>query len=128
MTPDGFVTACFMRTNNFNKNNDSFIYGHFDEQNGTLVIDWVKLLSFYKEIKLANCKCENCFNSFHCSKNCPIKCPLLNQNDFDFDCTIEKWIGLANIIETIGYEIKFNNINECSNYFKKIKVTTFGSD
>jgi uncharacterized protein len=125
ITPDGFITACFLATHNYEDENERYMYGRYDESKDELCIDWQKLGSLSKSIDRTNPQCDNCFNDYHCAKNCPLICPLSElEHDSEFDCTINKWIGLANIIEATGHVMDINSREECMDYFKNVRITS----
>ena len=125
MTPDGFVTACFLATHNFEGENDRYMYGRYDASKDELSIDWQKLGDLSDSINRTNFQCDNCFNQYHCAKNCPSICPLsASELESEFDCTIFKWIGLANIIEAARHVLNPNTREECMEYFKRVRITS----
>lgn len=125
ITPDGFITACFLATHNYENENDRYMYGRYDESKDELCIDWQKLGSLFSSINRTNSQCNNCFNDYHCAKNCPLICPLSElEHESEFDCTINKWIGLANILEATGHLMDISTREECMDYFKNVRITT----
>lgn len=124
MTPDGFVTACFLATHNHENENHRYVFGRFDEASKELHFDWKKLQSMFDSMRRGHLQCEDCFNQYHCSRNCPDLCPLQeSDHDSEFDCSILKWIALADIIEKTGTAVAFDTREECINYFKSIRIT-----
>ncbi|MCX6143210.1 MAG: radical SAM protein [Ignavibacteriales bacterium] len=125
ITPDGFITACFLATHNYEEENDRYMYGRYDESSNELCIDWEKLRRLSESVHRTNPQCDNCYNQFHCAKNCPSICPLSElELESEFDCTIFKWIGLANIIEATGHVVDINTREECMDYFKSVRITS----
>jgi len=58
--------------------------------------------------RLANSapRCRACFNLWHCEQACPSHCPLDPEGGGVFDCRIPFWIGLVDILETAGFELR----------------------
>jgi radical SAM protein with 4Fe4S-binding SPASM domain len=124
VTPDGYLTACFLAVDNHRSQNNQFIYGHYDGISGKIVIDWKKLGNILKALAQSYPQCVNCFNYMHCAKSCPSICPIrdVSVHSDGFDCTMEKWIGLANIIEASGYELSDDEIQNCDSFFHSIHI------
>lgn len=124
LTPDGYLTCCFLKSHNYKNHNSKFMYGNFSHKFDKLEIDWMKLVNIFSEISKCYPACKNCFNYFHCAKLCPWICPLQsNLTKLDREnCTIEKWIGLANIIEAAGFEITNDVLENCASFFSNIYV------
>jgi uncharacterized protein len=124
ITPDGYLTACFQATHNHEQQNDPYLYGHFDARRGKIIIDWKKLESIFAKLAPPYAPCVNCFNYLHCAKCCPAICPIRDgaAAGGKLECTMEKWIGLANIIEAAGYEISDDEIQNCASFFSNILV------
>ena len=122
VTPDGFLTACFKASHNFGNQNSQFMYGHYE--NNYLNIDWSRLYHILQSVSSNSRTCQNCFNYLHCAKGCPNICPI-QKNDDDkniHECTVEKWIGLANLIESAGYTLSNEILDNCDTFFPSITV------
>jgi uncharacterized protein len=124
LTPDGYLTNCFLATHNHQHENDLFIYGCFDEKKGEMIIDMEKLAMVFQKNLSIHSQCMDCFNFFHCSKGCPTFCPIKTKRSVDekIDCTIERWIGLSNVLQQAGYELPIDLNTDCQLFFDKISV------
>jgi len=102
LTPDGYVTACFQASYNFQQRNERFMYGHYDQATDELIIDRGKLTSLFDCLLQPYTQCKDCFNYFHCAKGCPTVCPLqpTTNDSISFPCFMENKIGMANILRT----------------------------
>lgn len=128
ITPDGYLSSCFLATHNRDRRLESSFYGTYDEKGDTLTIDWPKLASMIDCLGASYPQCEGCFNVLHCVKGCPSKCPLHHQSCSSptFDCTSEKWIGLSNVLEA-AYGAPAHHIENVDEFFSSIKVTAIPS-
>ncbi len=122
ITPDGYLTACFLVSTPALKNSAGFFYGYFDKSSGGLIMDREKLDRFFGRMKVPG-RCVDCFNWLHCAKGCPGVCPLNgDQSPEQFDCTIERRIGLANILLAAGYREELAKLSDYQEFFAKITV------
>ncbi len=121
ITPDGFLTACFLATHDHHSQNDSTIYGHYDRKQKQWIIKQSRLDGIFQSLHDSSVRCEDCFNHWHCAKGCPAVCPLKANMD-PYDCRIEKWIGLANILEAGGVELSETDMADCESYFSNIDI------
>lgn len=106
LTPDGFLTACFQVTNNGCAACHDVIYGHYDSRENQLIVNWKKLHDIVRRGTRIRDRCRTCFNQLHCAMGCPDLCPVRN-NPGDYDCTIERLIGLASLFVRAGYSWRY---------------------
>lgn len=123
ITPDGYLTACFMATHNLQNQNNQYMYGQCNNEH-PFEIDWSKLKGIYDQLGKLPLQCQNCFNSLHCAKGCPSICPLnpLINLSTGFDCRLLKWMGLANILTSAGYELSEKELSDCNSFFETISI------
>lgn len=124
ITPDGFATACFLVSHNRGGQNDAYIYGSCGDKQDGMAIDREKLHGMLGRLAQVRAQCATCFNRTHCSKGCPSVCPL-RTNPWEpatCDCTIERTIGLANIIEAAGIALPEEATEDCRSFFTRINV------
>jgi uncharacterized protein len=124
ITPDGYLTACFLASHNDRNQNQRYHYGYYDTESNRIVLDTEKLSRMIRKLAKPYRQCENCFNFWHCSKGCPTVCPLQEdtQDTAGFDCTINKWIGLANLMKAVGLEIRDDQIDDVESFFSQVVV------
>ena len=122
VTPDGYITNCYYQTYNFNRQNDLFFYGKYNSENGRLEPDLKTLSKIIEKYGEELSVCSDCFNQFHCSHGCPDVCPFNREYNTRIipDCTTQKWLGLAAILENAGFLRVFKNEKECSDFFGNI--------
>ena len=125
VTPDGFLTACFEATHNLHSKNSRFIFGTLKDlqPNGQRIKALTKTL--INSLSKAPNQCLACFNFFHCAKGCPVVCPLQDMDSNSqtvLDCRIEKYIGLANLIEAAGFTIDYDDLTELKNAMNTVKA------
>ncbi len=125
ITPDGYATSCFLATENQANQNQGFIYGWYDPIKKNFIIDQEKLKTIFQQLSVHHVQCKACFNFFHCSKGCPKSCPI--ETDFrvsdKIDCTIEKWIGLFNILESAHINIDQESLHPIDDFFENVTIT-----
>ncbi|MFQ5571557.1 MAG: hypothetical protein ACE5G0_17900, partial [Rhodothermales bacterium] len=122
VTPDGYLTACFQATHNHEPRNAPYLYGRLHPEHARLTIDPDRLNALFSTLARPYPPCATCFNALHCAKNCPTVCPMQAHPDAPFDCTIEKWIGLANLLEAAGHEITDDELEQGYAFFSRIAV------
>lgn len=127
ITPDGFLSACFLVTHNNKNQNDRFVFGEFDQAHNVLEIDEKKLNTFYSVLNETGAFCQDCFNYLHCAKGCPEICPFQKNytNKIERNCVTERWIGLANILEYVGINFYSQIQEDCESFFSSIVVEPF---
>lgn len=127
LTPDGFLTNCFQRTENHHPDHDRFMFGSYDRGAESILCDREKLSDIISKSRAELSACADCFNQFHCSKACPDLCPFEDgfQASEEPDCLKEKWLGLAGILELAGYFITFSDKVECMDFFERSSYQRF---
>ena len=125
ITPDGFLSACFLATHNQNGKNGPYIYGHYDSGKKNQIIDKEKLDQLFSQLSEKYPQCKNCFNYFHCAKGCPAFCPIKNSsiNPDKFDCTMEKSMGLMNIFETANVSLPDSLIGNPGDLLAEVSIS-----
>lgn len=128
VTPDGYLSSCFLATQHAESQCESSFYGRYDVEQDALVIDWARLGSILDRLRAKSEQCNTCFNFLHCAKGCPARCPIEDRERSlpPLDCTTEKWIGLSNILET-AYGPPANGLANVQEYFSSIKVRMLSS-
>ena len=127
VTPDGFFTSCFLATHNENNASEQFMFGSLNDEKDPQ-FDQISLQRLISKLSQFPQQCQSCFNQWHCAKGCPEICMLRSDEQSEFDCTIAKWIGLANIIEAAGIEITDHQLNNCKEFFEGITIREFSAD
>lgn len=124
ITSDGYFTSCFIATQNNDKSNEQFMYGWYDNTSSTIKLDFDKLTSIVHKLSKPYKQCKSCFNYLHCAKGCPVMCPLHdNSSEMQrFDCSTEKFIGLATIVELANFEIPLANVHDTTEFFSQVNV------
>lgn len=124
ITPDGYLTSCFQATHNHHNHHQKYMYGDYDKATKKMKLNGDKLKFLYRQVATPYAQCNDCFNYYHCSKGCPEICPVsfMDTQIKPFDCRIEKWISLANVIESAGYEIEDADIESCEDFLSSIEV------
>lgn len=124
ITSDGYFTSCFIATHNTDKSNEQFMYGWYDDTSSTIKLDVDKLTAIVQRLTKPYKQCTSCFNYLHCAKECPVMCPLHDNSSEKqpFDCTTEKYIGLAAIIELADFDLPLNDIRDTNDFFSHVTV------
>lgn len=121
ITPDGKLTACFLESS---WEGGYHLYGEYDTESGRIDIDCEKLERLYSRMITCFHQCHACFNMAHCSKACPNLCPLHDsaQGPASISCTMEKWIGLANVLEASGCTVPADDVNRSAEFFSNVRI------
>ena len=83
--------------------NTPHMVGRVDAESGALTLDRAALAAFFERLHEPDATCRDCFNRLHCAKGCPGSCPVRARHETT-DCTIERLVGLADILEHAGYD------------------------
>jgi sulfatase maturation enzyme AslB (radical SAM superfamily) len=119
ITSDDFISGCFLVTHNNTKANNRFLIGALE--NDGYAVNKPALLSFCEKLNRGFAQCQGCFNAAHCSKGCPSVCPVIQSFGHRFDCSIEKIIGNALLLEKEGHELSGKIIEELSAFHTNYK-------
>lgn len=119
LTPDGFLTNCFLATHNSNHVHEKYIWGSFDKESQTLHIDQGRLDDILAVPGQLAEQCTNCFNQTHCSRGCPALCPFSNNRHQSFDCRWLQWLGLANLLEAANIQLPVSSGDELINFLEQ---------
>ncbi len=108
VTPDGRITACFLVTDGRNAADLPLIIGTVDQTDAEhAYIDPQRLNRLAAQLGRDEGPCRTCFNARHCAKGCPNHCPVSPPGASSLlDCTLERRIGLADILDFAGYPLE----------------------
>lgn len=73
VTPEGLVTSCFEVSRLSDPRANTFIYGHFDEEQGFFSYNDETRAALHTLNVYAKPDCADCFCKFHCCGDCPAK-------------------------------------------------------
>jgi uncharacterized protein len=105
----GVASACFKLTGAAMSREKGAVIGALDPGSGRFEIDHQRVQALGQKLAAVMPECVDCFNRYHCARECPDQCPL----DYDpdrgrslepgFRCHVQKAIALANLQETAGH-------------------------
>jgi uncharacterized protein len=129
LTPDGYLTACFMASHNIEHQNEQFMYGHYSSREQKLIVEKSKLATLSDRLFQPDIACLECFNYGHCSLGCPSACPMQKGTELKAgtDCHLNQMIGLLNILEAAGYHLPPEEFRNAEAYLSGITVTRLDS-
>jgi len=107
LVPGGLATACFKVSLAEQVIKKGAKIGELNSDTGHFELDQIRIQTLRKKLDTFLPQCPDCFNRYHCSRECPDSCPL----DIDvskrsaspkmgFRCRVQKAITFANLRET----------------------------
>ena len=117
----GVASACFKLTEAATSRAKGAVIGELDPDTGRFEIDQPRVKVLSRLLDAAMPDCADCFNRYHCARECPDQCPLDDGRDRGqspepgFRCRVQKAITLANLRETadrLWAEVQVNQIKE----------------
>ena len=102
----GVASACFKLTEAATSRQKGAVIGALDPGTGRFEIDHPRVQALSRQLDAAMPECADCFNRYHCARECPDQCPLDCDPDQwrslepGFRCQVQKAIALANLRET----------------------------
>jgi uncharacterized protein len=100
------ASACFKLTEAARSREKTASIGALDPSTGRFEIDYPRVQALSRRLDAAMPECADCFNRYHCARECPDQCPL--DCDLDrgwspkpaFRCRVQKATALASLRET----------------------------
>jgi uncharacterized protein len=102
----GVASACFKLTGAAMSREKGAVIGALDPDSGGFEIDHRRVQALRRQLDAAMPECVDCFNRYHCARECPDQCPLDCDPDGGrslepgFRCHVQKAITLANLQES----------------------------
>jgi uncharacterized protein len=107
LVPGGVATACFKVTTADQVVARGAAIGALDRESGRFVVDLGQVQALRQRLGVSFPSCDDCFNRFHCARECPDLCPL--EEDVcasddawgvGFRCRLQKGLTYATLQET----------------------------
>ncbi len=97
LVPGGVATACFKLTEAGQIQEKGAIIGAWNRRSGQFEIDHDRVRALRERLGVALPGCADCFNRYHCARQCPDSCPLDGDVDAEpgFRCRAQKAIALG---------------------------------
>jgi uncharacterized protein len=106
LVPGGVATACFKVTDGKQARARGMSIGAWEGQSGRFVIDYARVRELRQRLVSTPSQCEDCFNQFHCARECPDSCSLCAESvakessaGAGFRCQVQKGIAAAALQE-----------------------------
>lgn len=100
ITPDGKWSACFLCTGGRDRRGDSLTISQDgkDDRSPLLLVD--RIAAIRQRALSLPARCRDCFNLYHCARECPDHCPVLSDGDEQhakrpFRCLLNQHLGMA---------------------------------
>lgn len=74
--PEGLATACFKAADAAAARSLGSVVGALDGQSGRFEVDAGRVATLRRRLGALPAGCEDCFNRYHCARECPDHCPL----------------------------------------------------
>ena len=103
MLTGGVASACFKLTGAAMSREKEAVIGALDPGSGRFEIDHRRVQALSRRLAVAMPECVDCFNRYHCARECPDQCPLDCDPDRGrglepgFRCQVQKCITFANL-------------------------------
>jgi uncharacterized protein len=117
----GVASACFKLTEAATSREKGAVIGALDPGTGRFEIDHRRVQALSRQLDATMPECVDCFNRYHCARECPDQCPLECDPDQGqspepgFRCQVQKATALANLRETadrLWAEVQANQSKE----------------
>jgi len=104
LVPGGVATACFKVTDGKQARARGMSVGAWEGQSGRFVIDHDRVRELRRRLVSPPIQCQDCFNQFHCARECPDSCSLstgsvAKESSAGFRCQVQKGIAAATLQE-----------------------------
>jgi pyruvate-formate lyase-activating enzyme len=91
IVPGDVATACFKTTTADQAHAQELMIGKLDRPTGTIVLEQAHIQTLRQSLRVFPAKCQNCFNQYHCVRDCPDYCPLEGTTPAsEFGCQFQK--------------------------------------
>jgi len=107
LVPGGVATACFEVTDAAQVEEKGVTIGSLNRETGRFEIDHSRVRELRQRLGVIPANCADCFNRYHCARECPDRCPLDNDTRFGdgtlepgFRCRAQKALAYAILRET----------------------------
>jgi uncharacterized protein len=102
LVPGGVATACFKLTEYSQIREKKAAIGAWDRRSGQFEIDHGRVQALRQQLDVALPDCADCFNRYHCARQCPDSCPLDGDvsGEPGFRCRAQKAIAFGILQET----------------------------
>jgi uncharacterized protein len=81
LVPGGGATACFKLATAAQAEAMGAVIGRPDPATGQFVLDAAGIDALRGRLAVVRARCEGCFNRYHCTRDCPDACPLVNGDE-----------------------------------------------
>jgi uncharacterized protein len=107
LVPGDVATACFKVTDAAHVREKGVVIGTVNCETGRFEIDHIHVKDLCRQLGIIPPECANCFNRYHCARECPDRCPLggdadsLNHDSLEpgFRCLAQKALTYATFME-----------------------------
>jgi sulfatase maturation enzyme AslB (radical SAM superfamily) len=94
LVPGGAATACFKTTTLEQTRAEGVLVGEMGSDGNFALHDNQKIQALRKALRVFPDKCTNCFNQYHCVRDCPDYCPLQGTTPAsEFGCFVQKMLS-----------------------------------
>lgn len=102
LVPGGAATACFNTTSAGQARTQGTLIGEAegfeDESTGRFTLDQDRIQTLRRALRAEPPQCADCFNRYHCARNCPDHCPLAGTTPAQgFRCLMQKMLMTARL-------------------------------
>lgn len=107
LVPGGVATACFKVTDAAQVMEKGAVIGALNGETGRFEVDHLRVQELRQQLDTPLPECINCFNRYHCVRECPDCCPLddkahqsRDSSGMGFRCRVQKALAYAILRET----------------------------
>jgi radical SAM protein with 4Fe4S-binding SPASM domain len=109
LTPDGWITACFLCVDGENPAYSNRIIGLFDREENRFILDDDRITELRRHGAAITGACRDCFAAYHCARSCPELCSInhaISPDDAEqsFRCRLNRAIGFG-LIEEAAHDL-----------------------
>ena len=106
LVPGGVATACFKIADAVQVRRKGLVIGELNPETGRFEIDHCRVHELRQQLGATLPECADCFNRYHCVRECPDYCPLdngahpsLDLSEPAFRCQVHKALAYATLRE-----------------------------
>jgi len=103
LVPGGVATGCFEVTDALRAEEKGATIGALNRETGWFEVDHARVRELRRRLGCIPAECADCFNRYHCVRECPDRCPLDGKDDAPepgFRCRVQKGLAYATLRET----------------------------
>ncbi len=114
LVPGGVASACFKATEAYQARTQGVAVGEAESASARFALDLDRISHLRRQLRAEPARCTQCFNRYHCVRDCPDKCPLeSNAATPTFRCQVQQSLTQA-LLERAASQLRATRTNMSS--------------